>query len=189
LWLKANFGGGMNREPTVMHVKIKFAIAIATCWLATAASPAVARDTPEPPLADAAGTAPIPGPSAVLADFGTLVMGAGASQDGAGSGNGGGAIPLCPNCNGPIGSLTFGPGGTQSFDWQINDAGPSLTHPTAPGVAGFASPQAPGGQISGWSLLGAQMLVNPITHTTSSGNLTWSATSTAGSQFNFLLET
>jgi PEP-CTERM motif len=56
-------------------------------------------------------------------------------------------------------------------------------------VAGGASPVAPSGQVSGWSVVAAEILVNPITHVTSSGNFMWSATATAGNQFDFQLET
>jgi hypothetical protein len=84
-------------------------------------------------------------------------------------------------------AVIIGPGGTQVFDWQINDAGPSSTFPSAPGVAGGATPQAPSGQVSGWSLITSEIVTNPIP--TSNGSLAWSATSLPGNQFDFQLET
>src|ERR1700683_2571382 len=86
-----------------------------------------------------------------------------------------------------ITSLTLGPGGTGTFDWQINDAGPLPSYPSAPGVAG-PLPNA-NNLVSGWSLIISEVFVNPITHVTSSGNFNWSADSVAGDQFDFQLET
>jgi len=76
------------------------------------------------------------------------------------------------------GSVTLGPGGTQNFLWQINNA------------TGTAGPTADtNNQVSGWSLIKSLMITNPITHQTSTGNLSWTAMPTAGNQFQFALQT
>src|SRR5207248_10461432 len=83
-----------------------------------------------------------------------------------------------PGCGGgPIGSVTIGPGATQYFGWQINDAR---------GVAG-PIPNAQN-QVDGWSLIQSSKLRLP-NGTTTTGNLTWTATPVAGTQFNMALQT
>jgi fibronectin-binding autotransporter adhesin len=130
------------------------------------------------------------GTATVVADFGAVVKGAGYFQNSVITQNGGKFEAGNSPGTSLNGSLTIGPGGTQTFDWQINDAGPSATHPGAPGAAGGASPSAPSGQVSGWSLLAAEIIHNPgPTHNGSTGNFTWTATSQPGSQFDFQLET
>jgi hypothetical protein len=90
----------------------------------------------------------------------------------------------CPNI---ISSLTIGPGGAQNFNLQINDAGPSPTYPSAPGVAG-PTPDA-NNLVSGWTLLTSKKIFNPLTGLTSTGDVVWTASSVPGSQFTFSLET
>ena len=77
-----------------------------------------------------------------------------------------------------FGQLVLGPGGTQAFNWQINNA---------TGVAG--PPPDANNQVSGWSLLCAEKIVDPFTGQTSTGDLNWTATSVAGNQFNMALQT
>jgi hypothetical protein len=43
--------------------------------------------------------------------------------------------------------------------------------------------------VSGWSLLSSEKLVDPFTGLTSTGDLTWTSTSAAGTQFNMALQT
>jgi hypothetical protein len=80
-----------------------------------------------------------------------------------------------------VGQLIIGPGGSNSFNWQINNA---------TGTAG-PTPNA-NNQVSGWTLL--QVTVGVPEHGThggtfpSSGNFIWTATPN-GSQFMLSLET
>lgn len=82
-----------------------------------------------------------------------------------------------------FGNLIIGPGSgaVLIFNWQINDAGPSTRFPNATGVAG---PEGDAnGYVSGWSLL--YSVLTEFGH----GNMTWTATSAPGSQFQMSLET
>jgi hypothetical protein len=64
--------------------------------------------------------------------------------------------------------------GLSNYGWQINDAGPSITFPNAPGVAG---PKADANsEVSGWSLLEAVKVTSPVSHKTSTGDFYWDAT-------------
>jgi fibronectin-binding autotransporter adhesin len=75
-------------------------------------------------------------------------------------------------------SLVIGPGGIQNYSWQINDA------------RGLAGPSGAAGTLGrGWGLLQASIVTNPFTQTMSTGNLTWTATSALGNQFDFALQT
>ena len=87
-----------------------------------------------------------------------------------------------------FGNLTIGPGGpgtgnTLALNFQINDAGPSPSFPSARGVAGPLADA--NNNVSGWSLLYDTQLNWEF----GTGDLTWSATSTPGSQFHMSLET
>jgi fibronectin-binding autotransporter adhesin len=128
------------------------------------------------------------GNSSIIVGYGALYKGAGTNfvpivtQNG-GKFSAGNSPGISPN-----GSLVIGPGQLNTFDWQINDAGPSATHPTAPGVAGPSADT--NGNVSGWSVIASEMLTSPIPpHPLSSGNLTWTASATPGNQFDFQLET
>jgi autotransporter-associated beta strand protein len=114
----------------------------------------------------------------VIADYGALVKGGGTYQSAVITQNGGkfqvGNSPGISRAE----SLILGPGGTSSFNWQINNA------------TGQAGPTADANnQVSGWSLLSVEKLIDPFTGQLSSGDLTWSATSVAGTQFNMSLQT
>jgi hypothetical protein len=74
-----------------------------------------------------------------------------------------------------------------NFLWQINDAGPSTSHPTAPGVVG-PTPDA-NNQVSRWSLIESKKALNPLTGQVSTGDLTWTASSAPGHQFILSLQT
>jgi hypothetical protein len=127
------------------------------------------------------------GTATIIADYGSLVKGAGFYQNPVITQNGGRVQAGNSPGASSLGSLIIGPGGINNYGWQINDAGPSYVHPNAPGVAG-PSPNA-NNQVSGWSELQSKMVFNPITGTTTTGNLTWTATATPGNQFTLVLET
>jgi fibronectin-binding autotransporter adhesin len=114
----------------------------------------------------------------IIADYGALVKGAGTFQSAVITQNGGkfqaGNSPGISRAE----SLILGPGGTSSFNWQINNA---------TGAAG-PTPDA-NNQVSGWSLLSVEKLVDPFTGQLSSGDLNWTATGVAGTQFNMSLQT
>jgi autotransporter-associated beta strand protein len=77
-----------------------------------------------------------------------------------------------------FGSLTLGPGGIQNYGWQIDDA------------LGTAGPSgATGTLVRGWSLARSSIVTNPLTSQNTTGNLTWTATSAPGNQFDFALQT
>jgi hypothetical protein len=114
----------------------------------------------------------------IIADYGALVKGAGTFANPVITQNGGKFQAGNSPGKATFGQLTIGPGGTQNFNWQINNA---------TGTAGPSADQ--NGQVSGWSLLSAEQLVDPITGLTTTGNLTWTATSVAGAQFNMALQT
>jgi autotransporter-associated beta strand protein len=110
------------------------------------------------------------GSHVVVADFGSLVKGAGFYQNTVQTVNGG----KFQSGNSPgvssFGGFTFGPGGVTNYNWQIDDPGPSPTYPNAPGLAG--APSIGAGQTNyGWSLVKAIKL-GPTP-----GNFTWTATS------------
>jgi T5SS/PEP-CTERM-associated repeat protein len=116
--------------------------------------------------------------ASVIADYGALVKGAGTYQSAVITQNGGkfqvGNSPGISRAE----SLILGPGGTSAFNWQINNA---------TGTAG-PTPDA-NNQVSGWSLLSVEKLIDPFTGQLSSGDLNWTATSVAGTQFNMSLQT
>jgi hypothetical protein len=80
-----------------------------------------------------------------------------------------------------------GPGRIDNFDWQINDAGPSPTHPSAPGVAGGNPTPPPNSTVSGWSVIASEQFVPPLGPPPANGNLIWTPTPTG--QFDLQLET
>ena len=114
----------------------------------------------------------------IVADYGALVKGAGTFANPVITQNGGKFQAGNSPGKATFGQLTVGPGGTQNFNWQINNA------------TGVAGPMADAnGQVSGWSLLSSEVLLDPITGLMTTGNLTWTATSVAGAQFNMALQT
>jgi autotransporter-associated beta strand protein len=126
------------------------------------------------------------GGGSIIVDYGALYKGAGTTFVPVITQNGG-RVQAGNSPGRPIYStLILGPGGLGNFGWQINDAGPSPTHTSAPGVAG---PLPDGSNnVSGWSLLSVQKVQNPLPpFNLSDGNLTWTAT--PASQFTFALET
>jgi hypothetical protein len=164
------------------------AVVFATLGLAT--NPAASQsESDEPPRADSMAAVAVGPPPPSIMDLGTLLRGHGTSPSGANGKTGGQPVRECPGCGGnrPNGQLTIGPGATTSFVWQINDAGPSPTYPNAPGVAG-PTPNA-NNQVSGWSLIVVNKIINPLTGTFSTGDLAWTATPAPGSQFQLALET
>jgi hypothetical protein len=122
----------------------------------------------------------------IIVDYGALYKGAGTTFVPIITQNGGkvqaGNSPGKSRYN----TLILGPGGLANLGWQINDAGPSPTHPTAPGVAGPSGDV--NGNVSGWSLLSVEKIPSPFPpFTLSDGSLTWTAT--PASQFTFAMET
>lgn len=108
-----------------------------------------------------------------------------------------GVVAPPANAQGPWtgvrGNVTIGPGvmngsSTTTYvptlTWPINDAGPSTTFPSAPGLAGggFSDNIA-----SGWGVLASEIEINSPGRT--SGNLSWQATNAPGNQLDFQLET
>jgi hypothetical protein len=145
----------------------------------------------EPPFVDSAAARTFATAAPPVMDFAMLVRGTGHHQD-RGAGNSSQSL-LTPSPCGPClpvngnGILTIGPAAVNTFAWQINDAGPSVTFPTAPGKGGPAPDS--NNQVSGWSQLQSLATTNGITHMTTPGNLIWTATSSPGSQFQLSLET
>ncbi|HEX4591050.1 MAG TPA: PEP-CTERM sorting domain-containing protein [Gemmataceae bacterium] len=139
-----------------------------------AATPAAsAGETPEPPLVGSPAAEKLPPSVPPAGGLAALIIGSGTSNPKNGSQSGG---RDCPGCCGPcrfgIVQMTIGPGQTQNFNWQINDA---------KGVAG-PMPDA-NNQVDGWDLIRVKQILG------STGNLTWTATNTPGNQFNMALQT
>jgi T5SS/PEP-CTERM-associated repeat protein/autotransporter-associated beta strand protein len=122
------------------------------------------------------------GTAVVVADQGAVVKGAGFYSITPVTKNGGKYSPGNSPGRSFSGSTVFGPGGTQLFGFQINDAGPSTTFPAAPGVAG-PIPNAQN-QVSGWSLIVTQKRSVPVVTT---GNFSWVAT--PSNKMNISMET
>ena len=123
----------------------------------------------------------------IIVDYGSLYKGAGSTGVSIVTQNGGrvqaGNSPgFAQNA-----SLTVGPGAFNAFNWEINDAGPSPTFPSTTGVGGPSANAA--NQVSGWSqeqaIITSQGPGQPLT----TGDLTWTASSTAGNQFQLALFT
>jgi fibronectin-binding autotransporter adhesin len=110
----------------------------------------------------------------IVADFGSLVKGAGTFQSGVITQNGG----KFQAGNSPgiavFGQLVLGPGGIEDYNWQIKNA------------TGVVGPQEGGYP---WSLMSVEGVTDPLLNLTTSGNLTWSASAAAGSQFHMALQT
>jgi autotransporter-associated beta strand protein len=103
-----------------------------------------------------------PGTATVVADFGSLVKGAGFFQNSVQTVNGG----KFQSGNSPgqvsFGSFTFGPGGVSNYVFAVDDAA---------GTAG-PSPDADG-QVSGWGLVRA--VQRSVGSVTTPGDFTWTA--------------
>jgi T5SS/PEP-CTERM-associated repeat protein len=124
----------------------------------------------------------------VVADYGSLVKGAGFYQPLPRTINGGTFIAGNSPGRASTGMIILGgpkdPNqGLSNYTWQINDAGPSNTYPSAPGVSG-PTPNA-ANQVSGWGYLNAVQRAAPPPVT--NGNFQWDATST--DQFTMHLTT
>jgi autotransporter-associated beta strand protein len=120
------------------------------------------------------------GTKTIVADYGSLVKGAGFYQNSVQTVNGGKFQSGNSPGQASFGSFTFGPGGVTNYQWQINDPGPSPTFPSAPGIAGGTS-SVTGSPDFGWSLIKA-IKVGP-----SPGNFTWTAM--AASPLTVILQT
>ena len=116
----------------------------------------------------------------IVADFGSLVKGAGTFANSVITQNGGkfqaGNSPGIAH----FGHLVLGPGGTQAYNWQINNAMGS--------AGGFQEGPFPDLR-SGWGLMSVEQVADPLLSVTSSGDLTWSATMAPGAQFQMSLQT
>jgi autotransporter-associated beta strand protein len=103
------------------------------------------------------------GMATIVADFGSLVKGAGFYQNPVQTTNGGKFQSGNSPGKASFGSFTFGPGGVSNYVFAINDAA---------GAAG-PSPDA-AGHVSGWGLV--QAVQKPIGSVVTSGAFTWTAT-------------
>jgi T5SS/PEP-CTERM-associated repeat protein len=121
------------------------------------------------------------GSNVVIADFGSVVKGAGFYQNPVQTVNGGkfqsGNSPGCAT----FGSFIFGGSGVTNIVWQITDPGPSPMFPSAPGA--FCGSSAVEQAVLGWSGIMAVKRITPPTP----GNFTWSAT--AANPLTFILQT
>jgi autotransporter-associated beta strand protein len=102
------------------------------------------------------------GSHAIIADFGSLVKGAGFFQNTVQTVNGGKFQSGNSPGKATFGSFTFGPGGVSNYVFAIDDA---------TGMAG-PSPDA-NGQVSGWGLVKA--VQRPIGAITTPGDFNWTA--------------
>lgn len=114
----------------------------------------------------------------IIADYGSLVKGAGFYQQIPRTINGGTFLAGNSPGRATTGAIVLGgpndPNqGLSSYTWEINDAGPSGTHPNAPGTMG-PQPNA-ADVVSGWGLLSAVSRTQPPV---TSGNFSWDATPT-----------
>jgi hypothetical protein len=121
---------------------------------------------------DSVGT----GQHRVVADYGALVKGAGFYQPLPKTINGGTFVAGNSPGHATTGTIVLGGpndpnGGLSDFTWQINDAGPSSSFPTATGGSGPSANAAR--QVSGWGTLLAVAGVSPVTTT---GGFRWDAT-------------
>jgi autotransporter-associated beta strand protein len=124
----------------------------------------------------------------VIVDTGGLAKGAGFWQPLPKTINGGTFIAGNSPGRATTGTIVLGgpadpAGGLSNYTWQINDAGPSTTYPSAPGSAGPTANAA--NQVSGWGLLAAIQRSSPLPAT--NGNFQWDATPT--DQFTIHLKT
>jgi autotransporter-associated beta strand protein len=112
----------------------------------------------------------------VVADYGALVKGAGFYQPLPRTINGGTFIAGNSPGHATTGTIVLGGpndpnGGLSDFSWQINNAGPSSSFPSATGVSGPSANAAK--QVSGWGTLLAVAGTNPVA---TAGNFQWDAT-------------
>jgi autotransporter-associated beta strand protein len=112
----------------------------------------------------------------VVADYGSLVKGAGFYQPLPRTINGGTFIAGNSPGHATTGTIVLGGpndpnGGLSDFTWQINDAGPSASHPSATGTSGPSANAAK--QVSGWGTLLAVAGTSPVA---TNGNMQWDAT-------------
>jgi autotransporter-associated beta strand protein len=103
------------------------------------------------------------GKAAIVADFGSLVKGAGFYQNPVQTVNGGKFQSGNSPGRASFGSFTFGPGGVSNYVFAIDDA---------TGTAG-PSPDA-NGRVSGWGLV--QAIQQPIASSQTPGDFAWTAT-------------
>jgi autotransporter-associated beta strand protein len=103
------------------------------------------------------------GSSTVVADFGSLVKGAGFYQNGVITINGGKFQAGNSPGSASFGKFVLGPGGVDDYVFAIDDA------------TGAAGPKPDAlGHVSGWSLV--QAVRQPVGTTTTPGDFTWTAT-------------
>jgi autotransporter-associated beta strand protein len=112
----------------------------------------------------------------IVADFGAVVKGAGFYQPLPKTINGGTFITGNSPGHATTGTIVLGGpndpnGGLSDYTWQINDAGPSTSHPSATGVSGPSANAAR--LVSGWGTLLAVAGTSPIATT---GGFRWDAT-------------
>jgi hypothetical protein len=112
----------------------------------------------------------------VVADFGAVVKGAGFYQPLPRTINGGTFSAGNSPGRATTGTIVLGGpndpnGGLSDFTWQINDAGPSTTYPTATGASGPTANAAK--QVSGWGQLAAVAVASPVA---TNGDFHWDAT-------------
>jgi len=116
----------------------------------------------------------------VIADYGALVKGAGFYQNSVQTVNGGKFQSGNSPGTATFGTFVFGGAGdtgshpaTSNYLWQITDAGPSSSFPSAPGQAGGTS-STTGQQDFGWSLIKSVALPPPTGP--NHGDFYWDAT-------------
>jgi T5SS/PEP-CTERM-associated repeat protein/autotransporter-associated beta strand protein len=112
----------------------------------------------------------------VVADYGSLVKGAGFYQPLPKTINGGTFVAGNSPGHATTGTIILGGpndrnGGLSDFTWQINDAGPSASHPSATGTSGPTANASK--QVSGWGTLLAVAGISPLA---TNGNMQWDAT-------------
>jgi autotransporter-associated beta strand protein len=117
------------------------------------------------------------GTATIVADYGSVIQGAGFAQNPIITINGGNFTAGDGPGKSSLGTFKFsGPtlaAGVSDYIWPINDAGPSATYPTAPGVAGPAADA--NGKVSGWSLVRGVQMVSPGSGVTTPGDFYWDA--------------
>jgi hypothetical protein len=113
----------------------------------------------------------------IIVDYGAVYKGAGTTFVPVITQNGGRVQAGNSPGAAPFGSLIIGPGAVNNFSWEINDAR---------GVGGPGGPT--GTLVKGWSQYQSKIQTDPFGNTTT-GNLTWTASSTPGNQFQFQMAT